>query len=108
MGRRTTPGSGGGKVIVLGTRFHALPFQRSMRIASPVDPTVQALRGDVAATAASESNSFPRAPGLGVRTVFQTLPLKRAVCALVGLSPSPVVPTTQARRAETAVTPRRL
>ena len=63
------------------------------------EPTAQALRADVAATASRTL----RAPGAGLGNWFQEVPFHRRINA-----PSVPEPTAQALRAETAATPKSL
>jgi hypothetical protein len=79
----------------LGTCFQALPSQWMIRVLSPVEPTAQALRADVAAT------PWKAPPGLGTRV--QVLPFQWTISVLP--VPVPVEPTAQAFVAEMAAAP---
>jgi len=93
---RKFSGAGAG----LGTRFHVVPFQRTIRVFAPkrVVPTAQALWADVAATAAKSPDAWT---GLGTR--FHTVPFQRTIRVLL-----PAEPTAQALRADKTATPLKL
>jgi hypothetical protein len=80
----------------LGTCFHAVPFQRRIKVLPPAVPTAQALLADVAATPARE----PPDPGDGLGTCVQEVPFHRRIKVL-----APLVPTAQALVADVAATP---
>ena len=88
--------------VGLGTRVHAVPFHRSIKVLPRVlpvmPPTAQALPADVAATA---ERKLPAGPELSTR--FQEVPFHRRVRGL-----PPVEPTAQALLADVAATPERL
>src|SRR5215469_11175394 len=81
----------------LGTRFHAVPFQCSIRVLFPVSPAAQALRGEIAVTAARRAKPLPTA---GLATRRHLVPLKCRISAL-----RPEKPTAQTSRADVAATP---
>jgi len=86
----------------LGTRFHALPFQRRIKVLGLLvkqlaQPTAQALRADTAATLA-------RLP-LGLGTRFHALPFQCRIKVLGLLVKQLAQPTAQAFLAEVAATP---
>jgi hypothetical protein len=89
----------------LGTRRQARPFHRRIRVLKlllvVVEPTAQALRAEVAATAASELNLAE--DGLGLDTRFHAAPFQCTIKVL----PLLVEPTAQAFLAEVAATPER-
>ena len=64
---RKLSGAGAG----LGTRFHAVPFQRTIRVLLPAEPTAQALRADKTATPLKLPGVLNEAtvPGGAARTV---------------------------------------
>ena len=81
----------------LGTCFHAVPFQWTIRALPPAAPTAQALLADVAATPARE----PPDPGEGLGTRVQEVPFQRRIRVLAPLP----VPTAQAFLPDVAATP---
>src|SRR5258708_24373878 len=92
----------------LGTRFQVLPFQRRIRVfplafvKQLVQPTAQALLAEVAEVAATPLRPAS-APGLGLGTRFQVLPVQRPIRVLWLLG-VPAKPTAHAPLAETAAT----
>src|SRR5262249_5307275 len=85
----------------LGTFFHVVPFQRTIKTLAVLlmTPTAQALRAEVAAT---PLRVLPDA-GLGLGTCFQVVPFQ----CMIKVLPLPRSPTAQALRAEVAATPSR-
>src|SRR5262249_23998826 len=102
--RSLSPGFG------LGTCFHAVPFQRRIRVfASPLPlpkpPTAQALAAEVAVMPLRPAD--PGVPGLGLGTCFHAVPFQ---CRIKIFAPEPKglnSPKAQALVAEVAATPKR-
>ena len=91
------PGLGWG--LGLGTCFHAVPFDRRIKVLAPLVPTAQALVADVAATL---YRLLPA--GAGLATCFHAVPFHRSASVLV-VVPVLVPPTAQALVADVAATP---
>jgi hypothetical protein len=66
----------------LGTRFHAVPFHRSISVLSLepeiVEPTAQALPAELVVTPSRVASD----PGLGLDTRFHAVPFHRSISVL--------------------------
>ena len=74
--------------VGLGTRFHAVPFHRRIRLVPGphpqlMSPTAQALPADVAATPLRKSAKPLLASGLGLGTRFHAVPFHRRIRVLM-------------------------
>src|SRR5260370_40499935 len=97
--------------VGLGTRFHALPSHRRIRLMPGphpqlMSPTAQALLADVAATPKRKSARPLLASGLGLGTRVHAVPFQRTTRDLT-LVPAVKEPTAQAVLAAGAATPDR-